>query len=332
MTPRSDFKLKIHAALAIGGFALTLAQMVPACAQEWPTRQVRIVTPLAAGGAADIVGRTVGDALATNIKQPVIIDNRPGGGGTLAAAMVAHAEPDGSTLLLGAAAGLTIGAVLNKNLPYDPFTDLTPLTLAIELPICLVVSPNFPANNIAELIAYAKANPGKLSFGSSGPNTTHHLAGELLKAAAGIDIVHIPYRGGNPAMTDLLAGQIPLLFATLSTATPYIDTGKVKVLGMVEAQRSRSRPDIPTIGETVKGYAVPPSWLGFLGPGKMPDALTQKVSAELVRAIKAPEVVKKLEEGGFEVITSTPAEFATTLKASIDRYRKITSDAGIEPQ
>jgi tripartite-type tricarboxylate transporter receptor subunit TctC len=321
-----------HFLAFIVGLALACQSGIHASAQEWPSRQIRIVTPLAAGGAADIVGRTVGDVLAVNVKQPVIIDNRPGGGGALAASVVAHSAPDGTTLLLGAAAGLTIGAVLNKNLPYDPFTDLTPLTLAAELPICLVVAPNFPANNIAELIAYAMANPGKLSFGSSGPNTTHHLAGELLKSAAGIDIVHVPYRGGNPAMTDLLAGQIPLLFATLSTAMPYIDSGKVKVLGVIEARRSHARPEIPTIGETVKGYAVPPSWLGFLAPGKMAPALTQKINAELIRAIKTPEVTRRLEDSGFEVITSTPADFSATLRAGIERYRKITADAGIEPQ
>ena len=310
-----------------------LASVHPsAFAQEWPSRQIKIVTPLAAGGAADIVGRTVGDVLAANVKQPVIIDNRPGGGGTLAATMVANAEPDGSTLLLGAAAALTIGAVLNKNMSYDPVTDLAPLTLAVELPICLVVSANFPANNIAELVAYAKANPGKLSFGSSGPNTTHHLAGELLKVAAGIDILHVPYRGGSPAMTDLLSGQIPLLFATLSTAIPYIDTGKVKVLGVAEAARSRAPPDIPTIGETIKGYAMPSSWVGFLAPGKTPPALVQKINAALVTAIRTPSVTKSLEASGFEVVTNTPAEFAVTLKSAIDRYRKITSDAGIQPQ
>jgi tripartite-type tricarboxylate transporter receptor subunit TctC len=322
-----------HFCSALTGIALGAAlASLPAAAQDWPARQVKIVTPLAAGGAADIVGRTVGDVLSINIKQPVVIDNRPGGGGTLAASMVAHAEPDGTTLLLGAAAGLTIGAVLNKNLPYDPFDDLTPITMAAELPICLVVAPNFPANNIAELITYAKAHPGKLSFGSSGPNTTHHLAGELLKVAAGIDIVHVPYRGGNPAMTDLLAGQIPLLFATLATAMPYIDSGKVKVLGMVESTRAPSRPDIPTIGETIKGYAVPSSWLGFLAPGKMDPALTTKIHDALVTAIRTPSVTQKLKASGFEVVTDSPEEFAATLKSGIERYRKITADAGIQPQ
>lgn len=316
----------------ISCFALVDLTGIHASAQDWPSRPIRIVTPLAAGGAADIVARTVGDVLSANVNRPVIIENRPGGGGTLAAAMVARSEPDGTTLLLGAAAGLTIGPVLNKNLPYDPLNGLTPLTMAAELPICLVVAPDFPANNIAELIAYAKANPGKLSFGSSGTNTTHHLAGELLKVAAGIDIVHIPYRGGNPAMTDFLAGNIQLLFATLSTAKPYIDSGKAKVLGVVEAKRSRARPDIPTIGETVKGYAVPSSWLGFLAPGKMPAALTERINAELVRAIRSPKAMKKFEASGFEVITTTPTEFAATLKVDIERYKKITADAGIKPE
>jgi tripartite-type tricarboxylate transporter receptor subunit TctC len=246
--------------------------------------------------------------------------------------MVARAEPDGLTLLLGAAAGLTIGPVLTKNLPYDPVNDLKPITLAVELPICLVVNPSLPVSNVTELIAYAKANPGKLSFGSSGPNTTHHLAGELLKVAAGIDMTHVPYRGGNPAMTDLLANQIPVLFATLSTAMPYIDSGKVRVLGVVEARRSHARPEIPTIGETVKGYAVPSSWLGFIGPGKMPEALVQQINAELVRAIKTPSVMQSLQDGGFEIATSTPTEFAAILKNGMERYRQITADAGIQPQ
>lgn len=305
---------------------------IQAFAQDWPSRQIRIVTPLAAGGAADIVARTIGDVLAVNVNKPVVVENRPGGGGTLAAAMVANSEPDGTTLLLGVASGLTIGAVLNKNLTYDPLNDLTPLTMAVELPICLVVAPDFPANNMAELIAYAKANPGKLSFGSSGTNTTHHLAGELLKVAAGIDIVHIPYRGGNPAMADFLAGNIQLLFATLSTARPYIDNGKVKVLGVVEAKRSHAQPNIPTIGETVKGYAVPASWIGFLAPGKMPAPLAQRISTELVNAIRTPKVSKGLEDGGFEIITTTPAEFAVALRAAIERYKKIAADAGIKPK
>ena len=197
--------------------------------------------------------------------------------------------------------------------------------------MCLLVNKSLPVSNITELVAYAKAHPG-LAFGSSGPNTVHHIAGEFLKVHAGIDLVHVPYRGGAPAMTDLLAGQIPILFATLSTALPYIDSGAVKVIGMVEAKRSRRRPDIPTIGEGLPGYAMPQSWVGFLGPPKMPAALVSRMNAELVAATAAPRSRKILEEAGFEVVTSSPQQFADLVKANLALYRKITAQAGIEPQ
>ncbi len=301
-------------------------------AQDWPTRPVKIVTPLAAGGAADVIGHAVGDAFTAATRLPVIIDNRPGGGGTLAAVTVARADPDGTTLLLGTAAALNVAPVLAKNFPADLVGSLTPLTLAVELPMCLVVNKALPVNDITELIAYVKARPGKLSFGSSGANTVHHIAGEFLRLQAGIDMVHVPYRGGSPAMTDLLSGQIPILFATLSTAIPFIDSGAVKVIGMVEAKRSRSRPEIPTIGEGLPGYAMPQSWVGFLGPPGMSPALVARMNAELVAAISAPRTRKTLEDNGFEVATSTPQEFAAVITENLARYRKITAEAGIEPQ
>jgi tripartite-type tricarboxylate transporter receptor subunit TctC len=320
------------AARGLCAAALLLTDAAGAGAQEWPTRPIKIVTPLAAGGAADVIGHAVGDALSLAAKLPVIVDNRPGGGGTLAAVTVARAEPDGTTLLLGTAAALNVAPVLAKNFPADLVASLTPLTLAVELPMCLVVNKSLPVSNITELIAYAKAHPGKLAFGSSGPNTVHHIAGEYLKLYAGIDWVHVPYRGGSLAMTDLLSGQIPVLFATLSTAMPFIDSGAVKVIGMAEDKRSRSRPNIPTIGESLPGYAIPQSWVGFLGPPKMSAALVARMNAELVAAISTPKVRKALEDGGFEVITSTPEEFASVIKASLARYKKITAAAGIEAQ
>jgi tripartite-type tricarboxylate transporter receptor subunit TctC len=315
------------------GIAALLSLPAPSVrAQDWPTRPVKIVTPLAAGGAADVIGHAVGDAFTAATRLPVIIDNRPGGGGTLAAVTVARADPDGTTLLLGTAAALNVAPVLAKNFPADLVGSLTPLTLAVELPMCLVVNKALPVNDITELIAYVKARPGKLSFGSSGANTVHHIAGEFLKLRAGIDMVHVPYRGGSPAMTDLLSGQIPILFATLSTAIPFIDSGAVKVIGMVEAKRSRSRPDIPTIGEGLPGYAMPQSWVGFLGPPGMSPALVARMNAELVAAVSAPKTRKTLADNGFEVATSTPEEFATVIRENLARYRKITADAGIEPQ
>jgi tripartite-type tricarboxylate transporter receptor subunit TctC len=301
-------------------------------AQDWPTRPIKIVTPLAAGGAADVIGHAVGDAFTVATKLPVIIDNRPGGGGTLAAVTVARGEPDGTILLLGTAAALNVAPVLAKNFPAELVGSLTPLTLAVELPMCLVVNKSLPVNNVTELIAYVKARPGKLAFGSSGANTVHHIAGEFLKIRAGIDMVHVPYRGGSPAMTDLLSGQILILFATLSTAIPFIDSGAVKVIGMVEGKRSRSRPSIPTIGEGLPGYAMPPSWVGFLGPAGMSPGLVARMNAELVAAISSPKTRKILEDNGFEVMTSTPEEFANVIQESLARYRKITAEAGIEAQ
>jgi tripartite-type tricarboxylate transporter receptor subunit TctC len=320
------------AAAGLAVAALLLAASSGAFAQDWPTRPIKIVTPLAAGGAADVISHAVGDAFSAATKLPVVVDNRPGSGGTLAAITVARAEPDGTTLLLGTAAALNVAPVLAKNFPSDLVASLTPLTLAAELPMCLVVNKSLPVGNITELIAYAKAHPGKLAFGSSGPNTVHHIAGEFLKRYAGIDWVHVPYRGGSLAMTDLLAGQIPVLFATLSTAMPFIDSGAVKVIGVLEEKRARSRPDIPTIAERLPGYAIPQSWVGFLGPPKMSAPLVARMHAELVAAISTQKARAALEDNGFEVVTSTPEEFASVVKASLASYRRITAEAGIEAQ
>src|SRR4051812_12209624 len=299
---------------------------------SWPSRPIKLVTPLAAGGATDVLGRAIGDEILGSLKQPLVIENRPGGGGTLAATTVARAQPDGYTLLLGTAGTLAITPVLSKNVTFDPVNDFLPLTIAVETPICLLVHKALPVNSVTDLVAYAKAHPGKLSFGSSGPNTTHHLAGELLKTVAGVDMVHIPYRGGNPAMTDFLAGQIPLLFATLSTALPHMQTGNFKILGTIESRRSRARPDIPTIGESLPGYAVPSSFLGFLAPAGLSGPLARRLNAVFVDAVETPSVRKTLEGSGFEVVTSTPAEFGATITTALERYRKIAADARIEAQ
>ena len=318
------------------GAALLIGLAVSARSQEqpssWPSRPIKIITPLAAGGAADILARAVGDELFATLKQPVVIENRPGAGGILAASAVARAAPDGYALFLGTAGSLTITPAVTKSVAFDPVKDFTPLTMAIETPICLVVHKALPVNSVAELAAYAKANSGKLSFGSSGPNTTHHLAGEFLKLQTGIDMVHVPYRGGNPAMTDLLAGQIPVLFATLSTALPHIQSGSFKILGTIEAKRSRARPEIPTIGESVPGYAMPSSFLGFLAPAGIAESLTERLNTAFVKAIETPAVRKTLESSGFEVVTSTSAEFKAAIQAGLERYRKIATDAHIEAQ
>jgi tripartite-type tricarboxylate transporter receptor subunit TctC len=301
-------------------------------AQDWPTRPIKLISTQAAGGAGDVVAHTVADAFTAATKLPIVVENRPGAGGLLAAAMVARAEPDGTTLLLGSASALNVAPVLAKSFPADLVTSLTPLTQAVQLPMCLVVNKSLPVSNVNELVAYLKVHPG-LAFGSSGgPNSVHHLGGEYLKLLAGVDLVHVPYKGGSPAMTDLLSGQIPILFATLPTSIPFIDSGAVKVIGMLESKRTRSRPDIPAIGESLPGYEMPVSWVGFLGPPGMSPALKARLNAALTAAIAAPKVRKTLEDNGFEVVGNSPEEFAKVISESVARYRKITAEAGIESQ
>ena len=328
MSPAKTFRLSaaLLGLIVLAGFPAGLF------AQEWPSKPIKMIVPLAPGGAADLVMRAVGEELTAKLKQPVILENRPGAGGTLAAELVVRAAPDGYTLLMGNSAIIGIAPYLVRKLSFDPIKDFTPLTSAVELPIVLVVHRSVPANNVAEFIAYAKANPGKLSFGSSGYGTTHHLAGELLNYQAGIEMVHVPYKGGAPAMVDVLSGQIPVVMATLSTVAPHINGGMVKVLASVEAKRSASHPDIPTVGETLPGYSVPASWMGFLAPAGVPEPLAEKMHAEFVKATNAPSVRKLLEQNGFEIVTRSRGEFEIEMRDSLKRFGKIAEAAKINAQ
>jgi tripartite-type tricarboxylate transporter receptor subunit TctC len=333
-TEARRMKRNRSAATWIGAMAtLSLAlSSWSAQAQDWPARPIKLISTQAAGGAGDVVAHAVGEAFTAATKLPVVVENRPGAGGLLAAAAVARAEPDGTTLLLGSASALNVAPVLAKSFPADLVTSLTPLTQAVELPMCLVVNKSLPASNVDELVAYVKVHSG-LAFGSSGgPNSVHHLGGEYLKFLTGIDLVHVPYKGGSPAMTDLLSGQIPILFATLPTSIPFIDSSAIKVIGMLEDKRTRSRPEIPAIGESLPGYAMPRSWVGFLGPPGMPPALVTRMNAAPRAAITSPKARKTLEDNGFEVVAASPEEFAKVISESVARYRKITAEAGIESQ
>ena len=325
MTTRR-FIVAMALCLTIAGSAST------ARADDWPNHPIRIITPLAPGASTDLVARAVAEELSQGLKQPVIVESRQGAGGSIAADLVARSTPDGYTLFLGTAATNGIAKFLIKKLNYDPVKDFTALTKAAELPIALVVNKSVPVENVAEFIAYARQNPGKMTFGSSGYGTTHHFAGEFLKLQAGIDITHVPYRGGAPAMVDLLSGQIPALFATLSTVMPHLASGNVKVLGMIEARRSRLHPEIPTIGETVPGYVMPSSWMGFFAPAGLPEPIMARLHAELVRAINAPSVRTLLDQNGFEIATSEKGEFAGEVQKSLERFGKIAAEAGITPQ
>ncbi len=319
---------------AIVAVALTAAAWAcaPALAQEYPHKAITIVVPYGPGGSTDLLARSVAQRMSESMGQPVIVENRPGAGGMIGSDFVARAAPDGYTLVLGT--GATHGIVLftNKTVAYDPVKDFTALTEAVEVPIVLAVHNSVPANNAKEFVEYVKKNPGKISFGSSGTGSPHHLAGELLKQMTGIDMVHVPYKGAGQAVQDLIGGQIPSIFTTLSTALPQMRGGKIKILGLVEARRQPSVPEIPTMGESLPGYAMPRSWLGFFGPAGLPAPIVKRLNTELLKALHAPDIRAKLEAAGMPVIGTSAEEFAAVVKDDIEMYRKIATAAGIKPE
>jgi len=290
----------------IAGLVL-LASVAPALAQTYPNRPITIVVGYPPGASSDLLARTVGEPPAAVLGQPVLIDNRAGAGGNVAAAYVSRAPGDGYTLMVGTDAMMTSNIYLYKNAAFDPAKDFAPITNAGANIICLAVNNELPVKSVAELIAYARANPGKLSFGSSGTASPHHLSGELLRQMASIDILHVPYKGGGAAANDLLGGHIGMAFLSLSSAVPLLTTGKIRILAVVEKSRYAAMPDIPTIAETVPGFEMS-SWLGFFAPAATPDPLIARLHDEIVRILKTDTVKDKLASLGFAVTATTPGE------------------------
>lgn len=312
--------------------AAVLAFPLVAFAQAWPSKPIRLVVPYPPGGSTDLLARTIGVKVGEALGQQVLVDNRAGAGGMLGSDIVARSAPDGYTILLGTGATHGLTLLLSKTVPYDPVKDFTPITAAVEVPIILVVHPSVPGATARDLIDWARKNPGKLSFGSSGTGSPHHLSGELLKQVAGIDMVHVPYKGAAPAVQDLIGNQIPAVFTTLSTALPHIRGGKMRAVGFVEAKRQASVPEIPTIGESVPGYVMPASWLGFFAPAGLPDAILKRLNAEIVKAVQSPDVKGKLEAAGMPVVGTGSDEFARMVKDDIETFRRIVTAAGIKPE
>ena len=302
-----------------------------AVAQTYPDKPVRLVVPYAAGAAADQLARMVGERLTQGLGQTVIVDNRGGAGGTLGADNVAKSAADGYSIVLGTDASHATNIFLSKKFPYDPVKSFTPIAPAAVNHIVLVVHPSLPVKTVPELIAYTKANPKKLSFGSSGPGSAHHLAGELLNEKAGLDMVHVPYKGGGPAMTDLIGNSIPVLFASMATAKPHIDSGKIRALAVVEDKRFHGMPNLPTIGETVPGYAIA-SWFAFFGPTGLPPAVIGKLNTEINKALATPALREALEKAGMSATGGKPEELAALLKIELAQREKLVKAAGIEPE
>jgi tripartite-type tricarboxylate transporter receptor subunit TctC len=297
-----------------------LAATPNASAVDYPVRPIKLVVPYAAGGPTDVLGRLVADYLGRDLKQATIVENKPGAQGAIGAEAVARAEPDGYTLFVAAGSIIVLNPMLYKKLSYDPVKDFRMLALVTDLPVVMEVHPSVPAKTVAEFVAYAKQNPGKLNFGSAGTGGTIHLAGEMFKQMAGIEMTHVPYKGAGPALTDLLSGNIQVMFDSMGTALPPVKSGLLRPLGVSSTQRSPDLPDVPTIAESgYPDYAVS-VWYGIVAPSKLPDEIAQKISASLDRALNDDTFRASLEKIGFSVFRPRSAA-AITEFIDADRAR-----------
>jgi len=304
-----------------------------AAAQAWPAKPLRLVIPFPAGGATDIIGRLLAQKLGAALGQQVVIDNKPGAGGTIGADLVAKAPADGHTLLLATSSTHSIGPALNPKMPYDAFKDFAPIAHVANAPSVLVVGAGFPKGNALDLIKTLKANPGKYNFGSSGIGTYPHLSAEMFKwRAGGLFVVHIPYRGTGLVVTDLIAGQITFLMDSIVSAQTHIKDGRVRALAVTGAQRSGSLPDVPTFTELgVPGLAFS-NWFGFFAPAGTPADVVQRVNRELNTLMRAPDVADRLRQLGADPVTGTPEAFAKVIRDEHDSWKAVIQRAGIKAE
>ena len=324
LTHRSHFRRRGTLAILIGGLALSTGALN---AQEWPSRPVRIVVPYPAGGAVDIVTRALADRLSAQWRQPVVVENKAGAGGVIGADSVSKATPDGHTLVMATVSSHAIAPAVYRKMPYDAAADFGAISLVALTPYIITVHPDVPAANLRELIAHAKANPGKLNFGSSGTGTTPHLAGELFNTQAGTRIAHVPYKGSAPMLADLLGGQVQVAFD--NTVIPNIKAGKLRGLAVTGPVRLAAVADLPTAGEAgLPGYEAV-GWMGLYSPKGTPMALRMRLAQDTARAAATPEFVARMEGLGFQARTNSPTEFDTYLKSEQQKWAKVVKDAGV---
>ena len=315
--------------LAIAGALLGSG---PATAQTWPSRPITMIVPFPPGPALDLVARQVGAKIADPLGQPIVVENRTGANGAIGSNAVARAAPDGYTLLAATAGTHVTAPYLMKNLPYDPVKDFTPIVAAVEPVTCLAVAASLPVNSVPELIAYAKAHPDELSFGSSGVGSVFHLMGELFNQTAGVKIKHVPYRGVAPAMQDVIGGHIPMVFISVANAEPAAKAGQVKILAVLEPARFSKLPDVPSMSEIIPAFRKLSSWFGFFGPPGLPEPIVSRLNTEMMKALKDPGIEQNFATNGYAVIGGTPQQFADLLKDGLQRYGAIIKSAGIQPE
>jgi tripartite-type tricarboxylate transporter receptor subunit TctC len=296
-------------------------------AQPYPSKPVRIIVPFPAGGAGDVLARVLAQKMNESWNQPVVVDNRPGAGTIIASEVVAKAAPDGYTIL-SCWESVAINVTLYSKLPYDQLRDFAPVSLTASLPLLLMANNSVPANSVKELIALAKAKPRQINFASFGTGSSSHLAAELFKTMAGVDMNHVPYKGAPPAITDLVAGQVQIFFSGLPPGLPFVKSGKAKGLAVTSAQRTPLLPDVPTVAESgLTGYEAI-SWSGVLVPAATPRDVIARLNAELTRILQLPDVKERLANLGFEPLTSTPEQFAAFLRTEISKWGKVVKDSG----
>jgi tripartite-type tricarboxylate transporter receptor subunit TctC len=295
----------------------------------YPARPIRLIVPFAPGGSNDIMARLTGQKISESLHTQVVVDNRAGGSGIMGTDIAAKAAPDGYTLLMMSLT-FAVNPSLFKKLPYDTEKDLVPVTLVASAPLMLVIHPSIPAKSVQEFIAYAKANPGKLNFGSGGPGTTPHLAGEMLKMMAGIDMTHVPYKGGGPALNDLIAGQIQLMLENIPSTLPHAKAGRLRALAVTALKRSPLVPELPTLDEAgLKGYEIV-GWNGFFVPAGTPRPIVMLIYKETVKALAQPDMKERLATLGAEGVGNTPEEFRAFVKAEIAKWARVVKEAGLK--
>lgn len=306
---------------------LLLSWTVPLAAQPYPAKPIRVIVPFPAGGIADLYARLIGSRVTASWHQPVVVENRTGAGGNIAAEAVAKAAPDGYTLVMGSLGTHAVNVSLFSKLPYDPVRDFSPIALVLEAEGLLVVHPSVPAQSVLDLIAYGRAHPGRLTFASAGMGTASHLAGELFKSMARVEMTHVPYKGNVPAITDLLAGQTSLLFATMPTVLPFAKTGRLRALATIGTTRSAAAPDLPTVGESIPGFEVN-NWIGLFAPAGTPSDIVRRWNGEVTRIMQSPDIQARLPAEGARFSPNTPEQFGEFVKSEIAKWAPVVKASG----
>jgi len=322
-------KVTIVKAMQAAALAAMVATAAPALGQAYPTKPIRIVAPSTPGDAPDVIARLVADKLSVALGQQVVVDNKPGAGGVVGSESVAKAPPDGYTLIMGNAGSHGINAAVYSKLPYDIQRDFAPVSQVAIAPNVMVVNPSVPANSVAEFIAYAKSQPGKLSYASGGNGSSAHMSMELFKAMAGIDVQHIPYKGSSPALTDLIGGQVAVFIGNMPPTVPHIKSGKLRALAVTTKSRSALMPELPTISDTLPGYETV-AWFGVLAPAGTPPDVVNRLSVEIGKIARSPEMREKLVAMGAEPVGGTPEEFKAVIDRDIAKWKPLAQKVGIK--